>query len=156
MDRSIDRRITEVLEFTAKNENNDTLWDKVGIPPRGLALETAISKGLPYNVFLNIIELTGIDKNTLATCLSISPATLRRREKAGQFKPHESDKLYRLTNMIAVATELFEGDQNNAIAWLRSKNKGLGQKKPVEMVSTSAGCDAVRDLIGRLEYGFIV
>jgi len=30
---------------------------------------------------------------------------------------------------------------------------GLDNKRPLNMLSTSAGCDAVTDMIGRLEHG---
>lgn len=142
-----------MLALSSNNETNNTLWDKVGIPSRGLALQSAISKGLSYDVFVQMAELTRIDKKTLAACLSIAPATLHRRAKTGKFTPEESDKLYRFTDVLAAAIALFEGNQDEAITWLLSDIKGLGEKKPLDMLSTSAGCDAVIDLIGRLEHG---
>lgn len=135
------------------NEINNTLWDKVGIPSRGLALQSAISKGLFFDVFVHMAELTQIDKKTLAASISIAPETLHRRAKTGRFTPDESDKLYRFTKVLVAAIDLFEGDQDEAFTWLQSDIKGLGEKKPIDMISTSAGCDAVIDLIGRIEHG---
>lgn len=142
-----------MLALSLNNETNNTLWDKVGIPSRGLALHSAISNGLSYKVFLQMAELTGIDKKDLAACLSIAPATLHRRAKTGQFTSDESDKLYRFTDVLVAAIALFEGNQDEAIIWLQSNIKGLGENRPLDMLSTSAGCDAVIDMIGRLEHG---
>ena len=141
-----------MLALSSNNETNNTLWDKVGIPSRGLALQSAISKGLSYDVFVQMARLTRINKKALAACLSIAPATLYRRAKTGQFTPDESDKLYRFTNVLVAAITLFEGNQDEAITWLLSDIKGLGEKKPLDMLSTSAGCDAVIEMIGQLEH----
>jgi putative toxin-antitoxin system antitoxin component (TIGR02293 family) len=123
------------------------------MPFRDLALQSAISKGLSYDVFVQIAELTRIDKKSLAACLPIAPTTLHRRAKTGQFTPDESDKLYRFANVLVAAIALFERNQDEAINWLQSDIKGLSEKKPIDMISTSAGCDAVIDIIGRLEHG---
>jgi putative toxin-antitoxin system antitoxin component (TIGR02293 family) len=100
--------------------------------------------------------LIRIEKKVLAACLSIAPATLHRRAKGGKFTPDESDKLYRFTGVLIAAIALFEGNQGEAIACLLSDIKELGDKKPLDMLSTSAGCDAVIDMIGRLEHGVFV
>jgi putative toxin-antitoxin system antitoxin component (TIGR02293 family) len=142
-----------MIALSSNNETNNTLWGKVGIPSRGLALQSAISKGLSYDVFVQIAELTRIDKKALAACLSIAPATLHRRAKTGQFTPDESDKLYRTIGVLVAATALFEGNQDEAVNWLLSDIQGLGEKRPLDMLSTSAGCDAVIDMIGQLEHG---
>jgi putative toxin-antitoxin system antitoxin component (TIGR02293 family) len=142
-----------MLPLGSKSAIQNSVWDKVGIPSRGLALQSAISKGLPYTVFLQIAGLTRIDKKELAACLSISSATLYRRAKAGQFTPAESDKLYRFTGILVACIDLFEGSKDDALIWLQSDIKGLGDNRPVDLISTSAGCDAVIDMIGRLEHG---
>lgn len=133
-----------------------TVWDKVGIPSRGLALQSAIRNGLPYDVFLQIAELTRIDKRELAASLAISPVILYRRAKTGQFTSDESDKLYRFTDALITIIDLFEGNKDEAITWLQSDIKGIGNNRPLDMLSTSAGCKAVIEIVGRLEHGVFV
>lgn len=135
------------------NQINYSIWERVGIPSRGIALHCAIHDGLNYDVFLKMANLTGIEKKALAKSLSIAPATLHRRAKAGHFTSDESDRLYRFTDVFVAAVDLFEGDQKQAVSWMTSNIKGLGNKRPLDMLSTSAGCDAVADMIGRLEHG---
>jgi putative toxin-antitoxin system antitoxin component (TIGR02293 family) len=100
-----------------------------------------------------LAKITRIDKKELAACLSITTATLHRLAKTGQFTPNESDKLYRFTTVLLRATALFEANQDEAITWLQSNIKGLGDNRPLDMISTRAGCVAVKDIIGRLENG---
>ena len=142
-----------MLAFKPSLQNNDSLWDKVGIPSRGLALHNAIKNGLPYHVYTALAAITKIDKKDIAKYIAIAPATLSRRAKAGKFTPDEGDKFYRFTEVLAAANALFESDLQGAIAWLNSPVKGLGNKRPLDMLSTSAESEAVLDLIGRLEHG---
>jgi putative toxin-antitoxin system antitoxin component (TIGR02293 family) len=145
-----------MLAFQPTLQSPKTLWSQVGIPPRGIKLHSAIHAGLPYDVYTKLAKVTSIDKKDIARCIAIAPATLNRRAKAGKFTPEEGDKLYRFTEVLVASTDLFEGDLDSAINWLKSPAKGLGGKHPLEMMSTSAESEAVLDLIGRLEHGVFV
>jgi putative toxin-antitoxin system antitoxin component (TIGR02293 family) len=145
-----------MLAFQPNLQSPQTLWSQVGMPARGIKLHSAIHAGLPYEVYTKLAKVTGIDKKDIAQCIAIAPATLNRRAKAGKFTPDEGDKLYRLTEVLSAATDLFEGDLESAISWLKAPAKGLGGKRPLEMMSTSAESEAVMDLIGRLEHGVFV
>jgi putative toxin-antitoxin system antitoxin component (TIGR02293 family) len=142
-----------MLSVSTNNQVDQSIWEQIGIPSRGIALHTAIHTGLPYDVFLHMAALTGIEKKVLAKSLGMAPATLHRRANKGQFSPSESDKLYRFTDVFVAAVDLFEGNHEQAANWLQSNVKGLGEQRPIDMLSTSAGCDAVTDMIGRLEHG---
>ena len=83
----------------------------------------------------------------------ISPATLQRRAQAGRFKQDEGDRLYRFAKVFKSAVDLFEGNRERAKRWLLNPVRGLGNRRPVEMVATTAGAEAVLNLIGRLEHG---
>jgi putative toxin-antitoxin system antitoxin component (TIGR02293 family) len=135
--------------------SREVLWNNIGIPQRGLALHAAISKGFSYTVFLQIADITRISKKELAANLSIDPDTLLLRAKSGSFNSYESDRLYHFTDMLSKAAELFQGNLDEAVVWLSSNIKGLGGNRPVDMLSTSSGSDAVTDLIGRLEHGVL-
>ena len=94
-----------------------------------------------------------MNERKLAASLSISPATLRRRKKAGYFNTKESDTLYRFITVYSAAIEVFSRDQLAVSIWLQSSVRGLGWKKPIDLLSTSVGSDAVTTILGRLEYG---
>ncbi|KGE77229.1 antitoxin Xre/MbcA/ParS toxin-binding domain-containing protein [Halomonas salina] len=49
------------------------------------------------------------------------------------------------------ATELFEGDRDAAERWLHREAKGLGGKRPIDVMQEDP--QQVLDLIGRLEHG---
>ncbi len=142
-----------MVQFNPVVEDKQSVWDSLGIPPRGSELYALLNEGLSFEVFIQIAELTQLDKKEVANVIHLAPATLARRAKAGRFNREESDKFYRLTEVVNAAVELFENDINAANQWLKRPAKGLDGKKPIEMLSTSAESEAVLDLIGRLEHG---
>jgi len=138
-------------EFTPKKANG--FWHQVGIPSRGLRLHNALHEGFPFKVYSNIAKATGLEKSEIAKAVFIPTATLQRRSKAGRFSQGESDRLYQLSEVFHAATALFEQDTVSAKNWLNNPVKGLGNKRPIEMIGTAAEVEAVLNLIGRLEHG---
>lgn len=51
---------------------------------------------------------------------------------------------------LAECFELFEGDRDAAERWLSHPVRGLGYQTPNEMLSSEAGIEPLRTLIGRL------
>ena len=142
-----------MLEFKPDITKKVSVWELTGIPERGVKLHEAINQGLPFEVYHRLAEISHMDKSEIARILHLAPATLQRRAKQKKFNVEEGDKIFRLTEMIHAATELFEGDIEKANAWLQNPVRGIGGKRPVDMVVTSAQTKDVLDLIGRLEHG---
>lgn len=137
-------------------KKNDTFWDAVGIPARGESLFIVLREGLPFNVYSRLSLFSGIDKKSIALAIHIPKTTLQSRAKAGRFNMIESDNIFRFAEVLNAAIELFEGDRVKASLWLKSNVRGLGNKKPLDMLGTSAESQAVLSLIERLENGVFV
>ncbi|PMG93689.1 antitoxin Xre/MbcA/ParS toxin-binding domain-containing protein [Vibrio breoganii] len=54
--------------------------------------------------------------------------------------------------VFQAALALF-GSEEAANHWLKSSVRGLGNKRPIDMLSTTQDTKAVLNLIGRLEHG---
>ncbi|WP_260260235.1 type II RES/Xre toxin-antitoxin system antitoxin [Vibrio intestinalis] len=130
-----------------------SFWQQVGLPARGIKLHQALHEGLPFEVFGKLASISGFDKQDVANATAIPRATLQRRAKSGRFNKEESDRLYRFAEVYRVSLDLFELDAAKARQWLTTSVVGLGNNKPIAMLSTSAETEAVLDLIGRLEHG---
>ncbi len=148
--------IATVKEYQPELSKRDNFWHEVGMPARGAKLYEALHQGLPYSVYNQLSSMSGLDKKELAKVTVIAPATLQRRAKAGHFNPDESDRLYRFAEVLKAAKDLFEGDMAAAKIWLSKPVRGLSNRRPVDMLATSAETEAVLDLIGRLEHGVFV
>jgi putative toxin-antitoxin system antitoxin component (TIGR02293 family) len=81
---------------------------------------------------------------------------MARRVKAGRFNTLESDRLVALVAVFEEAFYLFENDVAAATGWMSTPVRGLGSKRPLDMINTRVEMNAVLDLIGRLERGILV
>jgi putative toxin-antitoxin system antitoxin component (TIGR02293 family) len=89
----------------------------------------------------------------LARLLGISEATLRRGRASGAtLDSGTSDRLYRLSRILAVAEEVLAGTQQT-MTWLRRAQPGLGGRVPLDLLVTQAGADEVETLLRRVDYG---
>jgi putative toxin-antitoxin system antitoxin component (TIGR02293 family) len=66
--------------------------------------------------------------------------------------PATSDRLYRLSKVVAVAEEALEG-AGNAMQWLRRAQPPLGGAVPLDPLVTQAGADEVETLLRRIDFG---
>ena len=100
----------------------------------------------------NTLRLTYFE---LAKVLGVSSRTLQRKLKLHErLSIVESDRLYRLVRLFAIASQVFEDDKA-ASEWMHRHQHGLGGRVPFEMLQTEAGAREVEDFLGRIEYGVI-
>lgn len=128
----------------------------MGLPSRGTSLFDLVRTGLPFEFLDRIASLLQIKREEIAKAICVSPQTLARRAKAGRFSTIESDRLVSLFAVFQEALALFESDVGAAKYWMTSPVRGLGSKRPLEMLGTRVVANAVLDLIGRLERGALV
>ncbi len=143
-------------QYTPPKTAKSDFWRELGVPARGVKLHLALEQGFSFDIYKKLAKNAGIEQKQLAQYTAIKPATLQRRAGAGRFNSEESDKLYRFAEVLKAANDLFEGDAEGAKRWMHKPARGLGDLMPIEMISSSAGSEAVLDLIGRLEHGVLV
>lgn len=113
---------------------------------------SAIRNGVSKNQLEEIKEQSGLDYDTLSTVLAVSRATLINKKGAEKFDAPTSERILLLADTLAYGQAVFE-DGTRFNAWMKSKNKSLGDKPPIEYMDTLYGIQEVRKLIGRIEYG---
>jgi putative toxin-antitoxin system antitoxin component (TIGR02293 family) len=117
------------------------------------SLHDQVRRGLPFQAFQRFSRLTDLSADTLAAILLIPARTLPRRKAQRRLQPDESDRLLRLSRIYGMAIELFEGDSQAAMRWLRAPVVALGGAVPLAMCQTEPGALEVEDLIGRFQHG---
>jgi putative toxin-antitoxin system antitoxin component (TIGR02293 family) len=90
----------------------------------------------------------------LADALDLSPRSLQRRRRSGRLARFESDRLYRLARIVALARQSL-GSQERAVVWLKRANRALGGIAPVNAIDTEPGARQVENVLGRITYGGI-
>jgi putative toxin-antitoxin system antitoxin component (TIGR02293 family) len=117
-------------------------------------LRDAIREGFPPAVVEKLMSASGLTLKELASALDLSPRSLQRRRRSGRLARYESDRLYRLARIVAIATE-YLGDKDRAMRWLKRSNRALGGVAPVETMDTELGARQVENILGRIAYGGI-
>lgn len=115
-------------------------------------LQTAIREGFPQTVVEEVMHSASISLKELAETLDLSQRSLQRRRREGRLARFESDRLYRLARIVALAKQ-YIGDAEAATRWLKRPNHALGGKPPLELINTELGARTVEDVLGRIAYG---
>jgi putative toxin-antitoxin system antitoxin component (TIGR02293 family) len=122
------------------------------IPAREVAAR--VKSGLPVAELDALRELLGLTTEGVADKVGISIATLsRRRNRRQALDPGHGDRLLRFARLFRLATELHDGDEQAARAWLGKPARALDGETPLDHAETEVGAREVEDLIGRLEHG---
>jgi putative toxin-antitoxin system antitoxin component (TIGR02293 family) len=116
-------------------------------------LREAIREGFPHAVLGELLRASGLTLTELAGALDLSSRSLQRRRR-GRLARFESDRLYRLARVLALARESL-GDETRATRWLKRTNRALGGVAPIAAIDTELGARQVENLLGRIAYGGI-
>lgn len=146
----------------------DRFWRQVETDPQGphayvslLGLRTYETaqlhsrgrEGLSYEAFEQLRRVLDLPASRTAELLRIPSRTLARRKKAKKFDPEESDRLIRLSRLVGLALQLFEGNVEETRSWLMAPYSALADQAPLKFATTEIGAREVENLIGRLEQG---
>jgi len=115
-------------------------------------LRSAIREGFPQAVVASAMNSSGLTLKELSTALDLSPRSLQRRQHQGRLARYESDRLYRLARILALA-RLYVGDREAARGWLKRPNRALGGSTPLDLIDTEPGARAVENVLGRIAFG---
>lgn len=115
-------------------------------------LLAAIREGFPQTVVEEVLSAGGLTLKELAASLDLSPRSLQRRRGEGRLTRYESDRLYRIARIIALAKRSL-GNDETATRWLRRPNRALGGSIPLQLIDTEIGARAVENVLGRIAYG---
>jgi len=120
--------------------------------PRDLC--QAIREGFPPAVVEELMQASGLTLKELAEALDLSPRSLQRRRRSGRLARFESDRLYRLARIVALARQSL-GDHQSAARCLKRSNRALGGVAPISAIDTELGARQVENVLGRIAYGGI-
>jgi putative toxin-antitoxin system antitoxin component (TIGR02293 family) len=112
----------------------------------------AIREGFPPGVVEELMRASGLTLKELADALDLSPRSLQRRRRSGRLARFESDRLYRLARIVALAQQSL-GDRQSASRWLKRSNRALGGIPPISAIDTELGARQVENVLGRIAYG---
>ena len=113
--------------------NVDRFWRDVRKGPRGehlhvsllglrtfgtAELHSRLEEGLSYEALERLRKVLDLPLSRISELLQIPPRTLARRKEAKRLLPDESDRLVRLSRLVGLALQLFEGNLAGTRSWL--------------------------------------
>lgn len=116
-----------------------------------------LEKGLPSASLLFLVEKISIlrEEGVLGNAVGISVRTLQRRKtdkKAKLLSVDQSNRAWRFAEILGHAIEVM-GSKEAAETWMSRPAIGLSNRKPVDLLATAAGSEAVDEYLTRLEFG---
>jgi putative toxin-antitoxin system antitoxin component (TIGR02293 family) len=117
-----------------------------------ISLAGCVAGGLPVKAAETVREKLG----ARVFYLILPEATYRRaRRQARPLTRETSEKLYEFGRVYALALRIYRGDRDRVMRFLERPHPMLAGQAPIELAtSSSAGADAVIDLLNRAEAGF--
>lgn len=117
----------------------------------------AILTGFPNTALTHLVHNVPVmqQSDVMEKALGISLRTFQRRKKDTDTKPlsqEQSGRTWKFAEILAKAIHVL-GTQSAAEEWLNKPALGLNQRRPIDLLSTTAGVEIVEDHLERLEYG---
>ena len=108
--------------------------------------------GVPKGALLSLIRYLGWSVADMVSLLPITERTVQRYGVRQRFKPAVSEQILDIAQVVARGVEVF-GDRQRFLAWMGYPSAALGDKKPVDLLSSRFGADLVMKELGRIEHG---
>ncbi|MEO1310193.1 MAG: antitoxin Xre/MbcA/ParS toxin-binding domain-containing protein [Pseudomonadota bacterium] len=132
--------------------------EMIGVEVRtALDAHDLISKGLQVGALNHLVMQVRLLRgggDLLEAAVGMSLRTLQRRRDELQ-KPlniEQSGRTWKFAEVLGRAEELL-GSRESAEEWMKKPQMGLDRRRPIDLLSTPAGVEALEDHLTRLEYG---
>lgn len=113
-------------------------------------------RGLPGEALRHLVDTVASLRKpaSLEKALGMSLRTFQRRKDAPArpLNPEQSGRAWKFAEILSKATAVF-GSQDEAEQWLERPAIGLDQRRPIDLLATPAGVEAVEIYLKRIEYG---
>ena len=115
-----------------------------------------VRRGISLGEVIRAMEQIGLTQQEAAALLGLPLRTFQRWLSGPEKRldPTIGGRYYRAIKVVQHATTLL-GSMTTTLEWLRSPQRALGFRVPLELLATEPGAEAVEDLLGRIEYGVI-
>lgn len=118
----------------------------------GPAVADAVRRGLPTALVDRLVRAGFLTTADIERLVLPRRTLAHRREQGETLSPAESDRLARVLRILALAEDTFQ-NAGKAHRWLRTTNRELDGRVPLDLLDTDAGARSVETVLGRISYG---
>jgi len=116
-----------------------------------MSMVLPLREGFPLSHFLGLVREIGIPESRLADLIGIAVRTLARRKEEGRFRTDESERLWRVERVLAMAVSLL--GSTGGRDWLLRACPALQGNIPLNLCDTEAGARQIELVLSRLAEG---
>ena len=106
-------------------------------------------KGISKEALINFSKSINMSIKSLTSILNVTERTLQRKKDVDL-----SEQILQLAEVYSRGEEVFTSMEDFKM-WLDIPNRTLGNKKPIDLLSSRYGAQMVLDELGRIEHGVI-
>ena len=110
---------------------------------------SAVKTGLDSRLLKELAERLDLRLDELALPLQMTGRTLHRRIEEGRLLLDESERLFGLIRIFALAKQTLSSEAK-AVRWLKSPLPVLGGRTPLECADTQIGLRGLEDILIRI------
>jgi len=112
------------------------------------------NKGITKDALTHLAEFFSIRISQMAALLPVTERTIQRYTGKKHFSRVVSEQILQIAEVAAKGTDVFE-DKDKFLSWMNHPNKALGNRRPMDLLRSRFGVQAVLDELGRIEYGVV-
>lgn len=115
------------------------------------AIEQGLSATALVHLQRNVETLKPVD---IGQVIGMGAHAMQQRAQRldAQLSREQGSRAWKFEEILTTATETF-GSQSEAERWLSTPAMALNQRRPIDLLASSAGTELVEELLGRLRYG---
>lgn len=124
---------------------------------RGHERISKLAEGVPVARAEKVRTQAKLEASDFSEIIGYSTVHYKRlaKDKAKHLRPVASNRLFKFTQVLEHAVDLYDGDLETALRWLKHPNPAFGDQTPMEMLKSEVGADMVDKLITQLELGIL-
>lgn len=113
-----------------------------------------VEKGLPVSALRAVADGKVVSLSDLVGAVAARRTLDRRLAENDRLTLEESDRLARFAEILELTTHII-GDRPSAMEWLRTPKQRLDGARPLDLMRTYSGGEAVVDLLNQARYGML-
>lgn len=138
------RGLTSTLDLVRPGKHSD-------LAAYGMLVEIR-PHSVPWSSIGHMSVKLGVSASELLAVIGMAERTALRRQKEGYLKPDEADRLLRVGRVFEEASRVL-GSGTKAAQWLGTPSIVLFESKPLSLLDSDAGAQAVIEELTRIDFG---
>lgn len=120
----------------------------------GFSLIEMSRNGLLSEQLHQLRASTGLDLQSFADILQVTPRTLQKKSPTDNMGLSISEKAIDLARLYAIGSDLF-GSKARFTQWLKSDVPAMNGQRPLSLLDTRFGFELVEETLGRMSHGIL-